>query len=61
MTAMGHSEDTIPTFDPQEDYYDFAEHHARQEDRSLDAADYQGHADFLNTMEETSRLTCQGS
>ena len=45
MTAVGHSEDTIPTFEPQEDYYDFAEHHARQ-DEILDDANYQGHADF---------------
>ena len=44
MTAVGHSEDTIPTFEPQEDYYDFAEHHARQ-DELLDDANYQGHAD----------------
>ena len=55
MTAVGHSEDTIPTFEPQEDYYDFAEHHARQ-DELLDDANYQGHADFLNTKEETSEF-----
>ena len=55
MTAVGHSEDTIPTFEPQEDYYDFAEHHARQ-DEILDDANYQGHADFLNTKEETSEF-----
>ena len=55
MTAVGHSEDTIPTFEPQEDYYDFAEHHARQ-DEILDDANYQGHADFLDTKEETSEF-----
>ena len=37
MTAVGHSEDTIPTFEPQEDYYDFDGHHARQ-DEILDDA-----------------------
>ena len=55
MTAIGHSEDTTPIFEPQEDYYDFAEHHARQ-DEILDDANYQGHADFLNTKEETSEF-----
>jgi len=55
MTAVGHSEDTIPTFEPQEDDYDFAGHHARQ-DEMLDDANYQGHADFLNTKEETSEF-----
>ena len=40
--------DTIPSFEPQEDDYDFAGHHARQ-DEMLDDANYQGHADFLDT------------
>jgi len=55
MTAIGHSEDTIPSFEPQEDDYDFAGHHARQ-DEMLDDANYQGHADFLDTTGETSEF-----
>jgi len=55
MTAVGHGEDTIPPGEIQEDDYDFAEHHARQ-DEMLDSAQYQGHADFIDMKGETSEF-----
>ena len=56
VTAVGHDSDYIPPdcsiANPQEDDYDYAAHYARQ-DEKLDDANYQGHADFVNTKEET--------
>ena len=55
MTAVGHQENTIPPSEPQEDNYDYASHHARQ-DKLLDSAQYQGHADFIDMKDETDDL-----
>ena len=55
MTAGGHQENTTPPSEPQEDNYDYASHHARQ-DKLLDSAQYQGHADFIDMKDETDDL-----
>ncbi len=55
MTAVGHDENTFAPSEPQEDDYDYAAHHARQ-DKLLDSAQYQGHADFIDMKEETDDL-----
>ena len=55
MTAVGHQENTTPPSEPQEDNYDYASHHARQ-DKLLDSAQYQGHADFIDMKDETDDL-----
>ena len=56
VTAVGHDSDYIPPdssiANPQEDDYDYAAHYARL-DEKLDDANYQGHADFVDTKEET--------